>query len=152
MCREQAMTLSVLAAQKKEAFDDFGMFAIIKETGIDDEFLAEFHKSYFPYPTFCDKSYSFYQALGDRKVSISAFVLKHLSFYLFKFIRETYQRITCKDIHEDFKGEAIVQGGVIIFDKEGKPTYAYEEEAGHHLPVKDILAAVNAVRRESPRN
>ena len=143
------MTLSVLAAQRKEAFDDFGIFAIVKETGIDDAGLAKFHKSYFPYPTFCDKSYSFYQALGDRKVSIN-FVFNPFS--LFNFICEAYQRITSKGIQGNFKGEGLVQGGVIIFDKEGKPRYVYEEETGHDLPVKDILAAVNAVRRESQRN
>lgn len=143
------MTLSVLAAQRKEAFDGFGIFAIIKETGIDDEGLIEFHKSYFPYPTFCDKSYSFYQALGDRKVSIN-FVFNPLS--LFSFICEAYKRITSKGIQGNFKGEGIVQGGVIIFDKEGKPRHAYEEETGEDLPVKDILAALNAVRRESQGN
>lgn len=143
------MTLSVLAAQRKEAFDGFGIFTIVKETGIDDQGLIKFHESYFRYPTFCDKSYSFYQALGDRKVSIN-FVFNPLS--LFTFVCEAYKRITSKGIQGNFKGEGLVQGGVIIFDKEGKPRYAYEEETGQDLPVKDILAAVNAVRRESQGN
>jgi hypothetical protein len=143
------MTLTVLAAQKKEVFDGFGVFAIVKETGIDDEGLAEFHHSYFRYPTFCDKSYSFYQALGDRKVMLSL-VFNPLS--LINVICDTYKRITNKGIQGNFKGEGLVQGGIIFFDKEGKPRYAYEEETGQDLPIKDILAAMNALRRETEGN
>jgi hypothetical protein len=145
------MTLSVLAAQKSEAFDGFGIFAIVKETGIDDEGLAEFHTSYFRYPTFCDKTYSFYQALGDRKVILSlSLVFNPLS--LLTVLCDSYKRITNKGIQGNFKGEGLVQGGIIIFDKGGKPRYAYEEETGKDLPVKDILAAVHAVRRETEAN
>jgi len=141
------MTLSVLAAQKKELFQGFGMFAIVKETGVDDEGLVDFHDKYFSYPLFCDKSYSFYQALGDRKVSVGI-LINPVS--LITMACSAYQRITSKGISGNVgKGEGLVQGGIIIFDTKGKPKYAYEEDTGHDLPVKDILAAVSAVRRES---
>ena len=140
------MSLAVLAAQQQDAFKGFGIFGVVKETGVDDEGLAEFFNSYFSYPLFCDKSYSFYQALGDRKVSVK-FVFNPVS--LFTLACDAYNRITSKGIQGNYKGEGLVQGGVIIFDKQGKPRYAYEEETGTDLPVKDILAAVNAARREN---
>ena len=141
------MTLSVLAAHQKEAFEGFGMFGIVKETGVDDGGLMEFHEKYFSYPLFCDKSYSFYQALGDRKVS-AAIILNPIS--LITMACDAYMRITSKGIGGNVgKGEGLVQGGIIIFDKKGKPRFAYEEDTGHDLPVKDILAAINAVRRDS---
>ena len=141
------MTLSVLAAQQQELFDGFGMFGIVKETGVDDEGLVEFHEKYYPFPLYCDKSYSFYQALGDRKVSIGI-LMNPVS--LITMACGAYQRITTKGIGGNVgKGEGLVQGGIIVFDTNGKPKYAYEEDTGHDLPVKDILAAISAVRRDS---
>jgi hypothetical protein len=43
-------------------------------------------------------------------------------------------------------GEALVQGGIIIFGKDGKPKYSYEEETGSEIPSDDIIAALNAVK------
>lgn len=126
------------------------MFGIVKETGVDDEGLLEFHDTYFTYPLYCDKSYAFYQALGDRKVSLSL-LLNPIS--LVSMACSAYERITSKKISGNVgKGEGLVQGGIIIFDAKGKPRFAYEEDTGHDLPVKDILAAVHAVQREAMAN
>jgi len=43
-------------------------------------------------------------------------------------------------------GEFWCGGGVILFEKQGKPRYTYLEQAGEELPVDDIVAALNAVR------
>ena len=60
--------MSVLA---EEELTDFGFFGIIKETGVDDLGTVEFQKQYFPHQLYCDKSYEFYRALGDRKVGVT---------------------------------------------------------------------------------
>lgn len=44
------------------------------------------------------------------------------------------------------KGEGLVQGGVIVFSRDGKAQYAYLEETGNELPIDDILAAAKAVK------
>lgn len=125
--------------------EGFDLFGVVKETGIDNEGLAEFSNNYYgKYPLYCDKSYSLYQALGDRK----AVELPSL-FTLFTSFLDAVLRITSKGIRWNAKGEGIVKGGLIIFDNKGNPKYAYKEETGLDLPVQDIVTALEAVRREA---
>jgi len=42
--------------------------------------------------------------------------------------------------------EGLVQGRVVIFDREGKARYAYREETGFEVPVNDIIAAVRMAK------
>lgn len=58
-------------------------------------------------------------------------------------------RLAEKKLEGNLKGEGMVQGGIIIFGKDGKARFAYEEETGKDLPVNDILAAVRAVDAET---
>ena len=135
----------VLAALYESKLEGFEIFGIVKETGVDNEGLAEFSRVYFGnFPLYCDKSYSFYQALGDRKaVELpSLWTLLTSFFYAFR-------RISSKKISWNTKGEGLVQGGIILFDKKGKPKYAYREEIGVDLPVKDLVVALEAIRRQS---
>ena len=123
----------------------FEFFGVVKETGVDNEGLAEFSNMYYgKYPLYCDKSYSMYQALGDRK----ALELPSLWTLLTSFL-DAWRRISSKGIQWNGKGEGIVKGGLIIFDAKGNPKYAYKEEMGVDLPVQDIVKALEAVRRES---
>ncbi len=125
--------------------DGFELFGVVKETGIDNEGLAEFSNNYYgKYPLYCDKSYSLYQALGDRK----AVELPSLFTLLTSFL-DAWRRVTSKGIGWNVKGEGIVKGGLIIFDTKGNPKYAYKEETGLDLPVQDIVQALEAVRAEA---
>lgn len=114
----------------------------MKETGVDDEGLADFYSNYFPHQLYCDKDMSFYDALGGRKMGISTW--NPISWI--SSMRKMGKRFKEKGIGGNMKGEGLVQGGVVIFGKDGNPKYAYEEETGKELPVDDIIAAVNAVR------
>lgn len=41
-----------------------------------------------------------------------------------------------------------MQGGVVIFDKEGNARYAYEEETGTPLDIDVLVAALKKIRDE----
>jgi hypothetical protein len=140
-------SLSVLAALYTDPFlEGFGIFGVVKETGVDDEGLAEFHHHYFgKFPIYCDKSYSLYQGLGDRKaVEVASLwsIIKNL------LLGGVWQRIQSKQISWNTKGEGLTKGGLIIFDKKGQPRYAYKEDMGHDLPVVDIIHALEQLRQE----
>lgn len=143
-CREQALTLSVLAAFYPHEFDGFEIFGIVKETGVDDDGLAEFQQKYFAnLPLYCDKSYAFYKALGDRKVGLSLALFNPLA--ILSFLCDTFQRLTQKKIDGNVRGEGFVQGGIVFFGKDGKPECTYEEETGVDLRVQDIVTAMKFV-------
>ena len=64
-------------------------------------------------------------------------------------MRDVYKRLSKKNISGNYKGEGLVQGGVIVFDAAGKARFAYREETGSELPVDDIIAVVQELRAES---
>ena len=124
--------------------EDIPIFGVIKETGVDDSGLVEFQKEYFPYPLYRDQSYVFYRALGDRKLAASVILNP---FRMFHVAFDAWQRLTSKKIGGNMKGEGIVQGGIILFDRSGAPIAMYQEETGSDLPVTDLVNAVGYARR-----
>jgi len=68
LCREIGQTISLLAAEANSPLKDFGLFAVVKETGVDDAGLLEFYEKYYSYPTYRDADWSFYTALGNKKL------------------------------------------------------------------------------------
>jgi hypothetical protein len=75
--------------------------------------LAEFHHHYFcKLPIYCDKSYRYYQASGDRKsLELSSIwsIIKKL------VLGGAWQRIKSKPIAWNTQGEGVTKGGLIIF-------------------------------------
>ncbi|CAB9500565.1 family with sequence similarity 213, member [Seminavis robusta] len=129
----------------KEHTGALGSICYVVQTGVDDKGLAEFTE-FYPYPLYKDAELNFYKALGSRKLSIP--------FNPFKLVGGIFSligisgRLKEKKIEGNLVGEGIKQGGVIIFDKLGKPKFAYYEKTGKELPVDDILAALQAVKNE----
>ena len=121
----------------------------MKEVGIDDEGLYEFYNNYFTYPIYKDESLLFYTALGYRQLSFKS-ILKETwnPIRIYKSYRKLSKRLQSKNITGNMKGEGLVQGGIIIFNKVGVARYAYREETGSELPIDDILLALQAVRDE----
>jgi hypothetical protein len=134
------LALTELAANENKPLEGFGLFGVIKETGVDDVGLAEFSE-FFPYPLYRDEKIAFYKALGDHKLSLLGMLGSTFSLF------SSHRRIKDKAITGNMTGEGIRKGGVIIFDKKGAPQYAYEEDFPNEVPLEDILAASNAVKQ-----
>ena len=146
MCREQGQTLTELAASPSKPLANFRLFGLVKETGVDDEGLIEFSSQNFNFPLYRDQSLAFYQDFfNGRTLGLTTFN----PFRLYRGYKTMTSRLAEKKLEGNLKGEGMVQGGIIIFGKDGKARFAYEEETGKDLPVNDILAAVRAVDAES---
>lgn len=118
------------------------MWGIIKEVGVDDEGLAEFYNKYYTYPLYKDDKLAVYQAFGNRKIKLNTWN----PIKLYKGYKEMTKRVAKeKNITGNLKGEGIIQGGVLVLDKQGQIQYVYEEDIGNELEMKDIQAAVDAV-------
>jgi hypothetical protein len=129
--------------------DGFELFGTVKETGVDDEGLTEFYKKSFTFPLYKDENLEFYnEFFGNRKLGLTTYN----PFRLYRGYKDMQNRLDEKGLSGNLTGEGLVQGGIIIFGKDGKAKYAYEEETGKEIPEDDILAAINAVRAEDGNN
>lgn len=126
-----------------DIFEGVKIFGIVKETAVDDDGLVEFVDKYFDFPVYCDKTYAFYRALGDRKVGIVD-ILNPLA--LVGIICDSASRVLEKSIDGNFYGEGIVQGGYVFFGSDRKPRFMYQEETGKDLKVAELAAALEVVR------
>lgn len=128
--------------------DGFELFGVIKETGVDDEGLAEFNKDFYPFPLYRDADLKFYEALGNNKLISSIPWNPFRIVKGFFFVREASNRVGEKNISGNLIGEGFTKGGVIIFGKDGKQKYAYLEGSLEEIPTEDIIAAAAAVKAE----
>ena len=120
----------------------FEMFGVVKEIGVDDEGLTEFYKNSFPFPLYKDDGLVFYNEFyGMRKLKLTTWN----PLRLYRGFKEMNVRLKEKNLEGNLTGEGLVQGGIIIFGKDGKAKYAYEEETGKEVPMDDIVAALKAV-------
>lgn len=120
------------------------LWGIVKETNVDDAGLAEFYHDYFTFPLFRDTSLAVYQAMGNRKLKLNTWN----PWRLWKGYRTMTKRLKRKNLSGNLKGEGLIQGGVLVFDKQGELRYAYEEETGSELNMDDVQEAIDAVRKE----
>jgi len=123
----------------------FELFGVVKEIGVDDQGLTEFYKDHFAYPLFKDDGLVLYnEFFGKRKIKLTTYN----PIKLYGGYKDMSSRLKEKKLEGNMKGEGMVQGGLIIFDKAGKARYAYDEDIGNELKMDDIVAALKAVQSE----
>merc|ERR1711937_261435 len=97
---------------------------------------------YFPHPAYKDQARAFYRALGSGKVSIGFNPMTML-----KLLGDWKKRIKELDVKShNLKGEGFVQGGWILFDPDGAPRAAFQENYKKPVPIEDILKEVKLMR------
>lgn len=145
LCREHGQQLTELAAHSDKPFDGFGLFGIVKETGVDDEGLSEFYHKNFKYPLYRDEDLFFYDVFfGKKKLGLSSLPWNPMKLY--KGYKNMNKRMSEKGLEGNLVGEGIVKGGIILFDKYGIAKFAYEEESGSELPIDEIRKALQAIK------
>ncbi|GKY92237.1 hypothetical protein MPSEU_000194900 [Mayamaea pseudoterrestris] len=137
LCRQHALQLKESAGSLK----DFALWAIVKETGVDDEGLIEFHDKYFDYPTFKDEERAVYTAFGSRKIGLTTWN----PFRLYQGYKDLKKKLKEKNIDGNFKGEGFIQGGLLLFDRDGNLQYSYDEQVGTDFEMDIIIAAAKLV-------
>lgn len=122
------------------------MWGVVKETGVDDEGLSKFYNDYFTYPLYKDEGLVLYNKFfGQRKIKLTTYN----PFKLYKGYTDMNKRLKEKSgLDGNMTGEGMIQGGLIIFDKEGNVRYAYEEIIGDELMIDDIVAALDDVAKD----
>ena len=142
--------LSLLIQLSELAMSDFGnkfgVWGVVKETSVDDEGLVEFVQNYFSFDLYRDEGLSLYSALGNRSI-FSLKTWNPLRWY--RWLTNVSSRLHAKNITGNFKGEGIIQGGVLIFDRHGTLRFAYEEVTGEELNTDEILEALRVLENEN---
>jgi hypothetical protein len=133
-------------ATTSELMKKFKLFGTVKEIGVDDEGLKEFYNEHFTYPLFKDDGLVFYnEFFGKRKIKLTTYN----PIKLYKGYKDMTQRLKEKKLDGNYAGEGLIQGGIVIFDKEGKVRYAYEEEIGKEIEMESIVDALKAIQNDA---
>lgn len=138
LCREHGRQLTEFAATLEGKVHVWGT---VKETGVDDEGLYDFYNRFYTFPLYRDVTLAIYTAFGSRRIALTTWN----PWRLWNGYQELKNRMTDQRIKGNYKGEGMIQGGVLVFDAAGTLRYAYEEDIGTPLEVEDIRAAINAV-------
>lgn len=137
LCREHGQQLSELAATA-----DIHLFGVVKEVDVDNEGLYDFYKQYFPFDLYRDVDLSLYRLLGNKKLRLKTWN----PIRLYRGYRALQQRLDSKNLTGNLKGEGLVLGGIVIFNKEGKVHKTIVEETGTPLDMDEIKEAVQQVQ------
>ena len=109
---------------------------------MDDEGLIDFQKKHFEFPLYRDESLSFYKLMGDRTLGVTGLLKLFTNFRMFRRLRQI-------GVEGNMVGEGTIQGGIIIFGKDGSPRAIYQEETGSELPLREIVSAMIKIRDEA---
>jgi hypothetical protein len=129
------LQLSQLAASNR----DLAVLGVVKETGVDDASLADFHTHYFhKLPVYKDEKWKIYKAMGGRNISVMGLASGFL---------RSRRRHAAKKIETIMGGgDGWMQGGVLIFDRHGELRYAYDEKYGSELDMETINRVIQVAR------
>lgn len=110
--------------------------------------VGEFHEKYFglQYPLYLDEEKSFYEYLGNRKLSIPfSAILK--PWKAFRYYKSMTARMKEKNIEGNMVGEGLVQGGLLVIAPGTglDVLYRYEEVTGSEVPMDDFVQGLKRV-------
>jgi AhpC/TSA antioxidant enzyme len=141
LCREHGLQLVQMYTDKADT--PFHLWGIVKETGVDDAGLMEFHKTYFQMlPLYHDPQNAIYEAFGRRSI-LKLRTWNPISIY--RGFVDIGRRLSAQNITGNYKGEGIIQGGILIFDSKGTLRFSINEEIGQPFSMDVIYKALRDV-------
>jgi hypothetical protein len=142
LCRDHGLQLVKMLKDHNNQMN-FHLWGIIKEVGVDDNGLMEFQQQYFNnLPVYHDINNDIYTAFGKRSI------LKLRTwnpFSIYRGFKNIGKRLSEQNITGNYKGEGMIQGGIIIFDASGTIRYTINEEIGTPFDIDTILLALRNI-------
>ena len=137
-CRELAQQISNLAIETESC-----AIGIVKPTDQDGTCLFHFFNDYFKHPIYSDDQGKIFSLLGDRKITS----LRYLSMR-----PKVNKRLVEKNISHVTGLDALIQGGVLIFDHKGELRYVFYEEYGDLFDDEKVKEAIFDAKTVSNRS
>ena len=141
LCHEQGDDLRKLVAEFPP--NAVAPWAAIKEINVDNQGLLDLYENYFPFPFYKDEKLSLYKALGEKRVNLLT------AFSRIAKAKRRWKRKGLPGGDVIGKGEGMILGGVMVFNRRGDLKYAVQERFGLELPLDEIRQAVQVVLDEA---
>eukprot|EP00985_Skeletonema_marinoi_P024096 scaffold16518_cov139-Skeletonema_marinoi.AAC.12 len=133
-------TLVFVVRLAEGELNGFHLRSIVKETGIDDEGLKEFITEYFPYVCYKDQDRVFYKNLGSGTMSLGFNPMNMIKLIMnSKKMMKDFNVSSWNTKGEETSREGLLQGGWILFDTDGIPLAAFQEDAKKRIPIDKII-------------
>ena len=135
LCREHGKQLSNLSSTQ------IAVLGVVKEIGVDDAGLQEFHRNYFnSWPIYLDEEMQLYKAMGNRSI----LKVKTL-FQMITGMRKLSRRMSQKGIGGNMVGEGTIQGGILIFDAKGDLVHVQPETIMNEINMIEIAQVLETI-------
>lgn len=149
LCREEALAISKLFAERKDELGETKLIGVVKEVAptkdaATDEILGlgEFQEKYFQHPIYLDANWTFYEALGNKNLLFQSWSSWN-PFTVYSDLNALGARLKSKGIEGNYKGEGFTKGGVMLLTPRYNDIYyMYHEKSGSELPTDEIANAI----------
>lgn len=134
-CREHGVQLGELCQNNP----NINLTGVIKETAGIHQSIFDFYSKYFKFPLYRDEGWNLYHTIGNKKLNLFKMISKAPALELH------YANKGIRNI--PIGGDLFTQGGVLIFDKQGKLRFVYYETFGKPLDMDAIQWAIEQANK-----
>lgn len=134
-CREHGMQLAEICKNNPAVT----LTGVLKETIGIHQSIFDFYSKYFTFPLYKDEGWNLYHTIGNKKLSLFKMVSKAPA------LEVRYAKKGIRNM--PVGGDWFTQGGVLIFDKQGKLRFVYYETYGKPLDVEAIQWAIEQANK-----
>jgi len=127
------------------------VLAVCKETeteaGDDTLGIAEFEDKYFCGPMYHDPQRTFYEYLGNKKISLPLGKMIFNPLGTWRDIKSMGARLKERGLDGNMKGDGLVKGGVLVIAPDDRVVHTFFEDIGNGIPEAEAAKIAEAVRQ-----